>query len=84
MGLIKPLAWVCKETLAWVCKETLASIPWGGLARVSFSLYLGSEKCHTSLTKLGQGDRYYLIIMATSRGNVHLLPLYHRGSQGQP
>jgi hypothetical protein len=36
MGLIKPLA--------WVCKETLASIPSGGLARVSFSLYLGSEK----------------------------------------
>lgn len=36
MGLITPLA--------WVCKETLASIPSGGLARVSFSLYLGSEK----------------------------------------
>jgi hypothetical protein len=36
IGLIKPLA--------WVCKETLASIPWGGLARFFFSLYLGSEK----------------------------------------
>ncbi len=36
MGLIKPLA--------WVCKETLASIPSEGLARVSSPLYLRSEK----------------------------------------